>query len=69
MQSQILEISQIIRTLLECNSNKCEIILQLPQLNVIIQCDIAYPSELLRHVCATSSGHDRESHSVRCIDS
>jgi len=41
---------------------------KLSQPDVAIQRDIAYSSELLRHVCAANSGHDRESHSVCCIN-
>lgn len=45
-----------------------EIVLQLSQPDVAIQRDIAYSSELFRHVCAADSGHDRESHFVRRIN-
>lgn len=51
------------------DDNKREIVLQLSQPDIVIQCNIAHPSKLLRYICAAGSGHDRESNFVRSINS
>lgn len=69
MQSQVLEIiASCSRVHPYSNGNKWEIVLQLPQSDVVIQRVIAYPSELLRHIRTASGGYDSESHFIRRID-